>query len=233
MPKKLNLEGQRFGRLLVVSEAERYVMPSGYKARKWNCVCDCGVEKQILQNSLTNGLTVSCGCYRIEQLPSNRESAKGLRIGCDRSDNRYNVWSMMIQRCYEKNHDNFDLYGGAGKVVCERWLEPNGKGFLNFCEDMGERPEGTTLDRINNELSYFPENCRWTTQLTQVINRGMSKNNTSGCKGVTWHTSYGKWCAQIGVNYSNIVLGYFDDWFEAVCARKSGEILYFKEHLDG
>ncbi len=232
MGKKLNLKGEKFGRLLVVNEAPRYVMPSGYKARKWNCICDCGVEKEIFQNALTTGATQSCGCYRIDQLPSNRDSAKGLRIGCDRSDNRYNVWSMMIQRCYEKNHGNFELYGAVGKLVCDRWLEPRGQGFVNFCQDMGERPEGTSLDRIDNEGSYSPENCRWANQTTQNINRGTNKNNTSGCKGVTWHNDCGKWCAQLAYDYKNIYLGLFQDWFEAVCARKSAEIKYFKGHLE-
>lgn len=232
MPPRLDLSGKKFGRWTVVDEAPSVAMPSRGTARKWNCVCECGIIRAVFQSSLSSGMSVSCGCYRLEQLPSNRDSAKGLRIGCNRSDNRYNVWSMMIQRCYEKNHDNFELYGALGKFVCERWLEPKGQGFLNFCEDMGERPLGTSLDRIDNKGSYEPENCRWADQTTQNINRGTNRNNTSGCKGVTWHSECSKWCAQIGVNYSNIVLGYFEDWFEAVCARKSGEITYFKAKLE-
>lgn len=228
MGKKLDLTDKKFGRLLVISEAPKYIMPSGYKARKWNCICDCGAEREVFQNSLTTGVTQSCGCYRIEQLPSNRDSAKGLRTGCDRSDPRYNVWSMMVQRCYEKNHDSYKIYGGVGKLVCERWLGKGAVGFKSFCEDMGERPEGFKLDRINNDLGYYPENCRWVADKTSVINRGLSRNNTSGVKGVTWHDHYGRWCAQIGVDYSNVILGYYEDWFDAVCARKSGELVYFK-----
>ncbi|QDP50286.1 MAG: hypothetical protein Tp178MES00d2C33159851_76 [Prokaryotic dsDNA virus sp.] len=228
MGKKLDLTGKRFGRLAVISEAPKHTMPSGYKARKWRCVCDCGVEREIFQTALTSGVTQSCGCYRIEQLPTNRESAKGLRTGCDRTDYRYNVWSMMIQRCYEKNHDSYGIYGAAGKTVCDRWLERGARGFKNFCEDMGERPKGFKLDRRDNSLGYSPDNCRWVNDKVSVINRGLSSNNTSGVKGVIWHEHYNRWCAQIGVDYTNVVLGYYVDWFDAVCARKSGELVYFK-----
>lgn len=231
MPPKLELKGKRFNRLMVVSEADSVRMPSGGLARKWECLCDCGNTKVVFQNALTTGATNSCGCYQLEQVPANRESARGLRVGCDRSDYRYNVWSMMIQRCYEKNHDSYETYGAVGKTVCERWLEKNADGFKNFCEDMGERPEGFKLDRKDNALSYTPENCRWVPDKTSVINRGISRNNTSGVKGVTWHEHYGRWCAQIGVDYTNVVLGYYSDWFEAVCSRKSGELIYFKDHL--
>lgn len=232
MAKKLNLESSRFGRLLVINEADKYVMPSGYKARKWNCICDCGEQREVFQNALTTGRTQSCGCLHRVSIPAHREGAQFLRVNCDRSDNRYNVWSMMIQRCYEKNHDNFVLYGAIGKTVCDSWIEPYGKGFSNFCEDMGERPVGMTLDRIDNTLGYFPENCRWADQTTQTINRGTNKNNTSGCKGVTWNTKLSKWCAQLAYEYKNIYLGLYEDWFEAVCARKSAEVKYFKVHLE-
>jgi len=231
MPPRLELTGKKFGRWTVLGEAESVAMPSRTTARKWSCICDCGTIREVFQSGLSSGASTSCGCFRVEQLPSNRESAKGLRIGCDRDDNRYNVWSMMIQRCYEKNHDSYEIYGGVGKSVCDRWLEKNAVGFKNFCEDMGERPAGYKLDRKNNDLGYFPENCRWVNDTTSVINRGLSRNNTSGVKGVTWNESYGKWVAQIGVNYSCVVLGYYDDWFEAVCSRKSGELKYFKEAL--
>jgi len=225
---KLEIIGERFGRLTVESEVDPHVTPSGYRTRRYLCACDCGKEKVVLQNALRSGATQSCGCYRIDQLPVNRFSAKGLRTGCDRADYRYNVWSMMIQRCYEKNHDSYDAYGAIGKIVCDRWLEKRAAGFRNFCEDMGERPEGFKLDRKDNDLGYFPENCRWVADKTSVINRGLSRNNTSGVKGVTWHEKYGHWCAQIGVDYTNIVLGYYSDWFDAVCARKAGELIYFK-----
>ena len=231
MPPKLDLNGKRFNRLMVVNEAESVRMLSGGLARKWNCLCDCGNTKVVFQNALTTGATNSCGCYQLEQVPANRESARGLRIGCDRSDYRYNVWSMMIQRCYEKNHDSYEAYGAVGKTVCGRWLEKNAIGFKNFCDDMGERPGGFKLDRRDNTLSYTPENCRWVPDKTSVINRGLSRNNTSGVKGVTWHEHYGRWCAQIGVDYNNVVLGYYSDWFDAVCSRKSGELIYFKDHL--
>jgi len=75
----------------------------------------------------------------------------------------YRSYNHMIQRCCNKWHHNYALYGGRGITVCDRWLEP-GMGIHNFIEDMGERPEGTELDRINNDLGYFKENCRWATR---------------------------------------------------------------------
>lgn len=225
---KLQIIGDRFGRLTVREEVDPHVTPSGNKTRRYLCVCDCGKDKVVLQNALRSGATQSCGCLQAESVPCPREGAKGLRVGCDRKDYRYNVWSMMIQRCYEENHDSYEDYGAKGKLVCDRWLEKSSVGFNNFCDDMGERPEGYKLDRIDNSLGYYPENCRWVADKTSVINRGLSRNNTSGVKGVTWHEHCGRWCAQIGVDYSNVTLGYYEDWFDAVCARKSGELIYFK-----
>jgi hypothetical protein len=228
---KLQLIGQRFGRLVVKEELDPYVAPSsGKKTRKYLCECDCGNKRHVLQNALRSGASQSCGCYRTERIPSNRDSARGLRVGCDRKDPRYNVWSMMIQRCYEKNHDSYDRYGEAGKTVCGRWLEKNSIGFKNFCNDMGERPDGYKLDRRDNSLGYSPENCRWVNDDVSVFNRGLSKNNTSGVKGVVFDSRLGKWSARIGLNYKLIYLGISEDWFEAVCLRKSAELKYYKEY---
>lgn len=229
MTKRILFIGEKYGALTVLREVEPHITPSGHKTRKWLCACECGNEKEVLQNALRSGATKSCGCARYQTRKSKNEVTKQLRVGCDREDDRYNVWSMMIQRCYEENHDSYPNYGGEGKVVCERWLEKFGVGFLNFCQDMGPRPSGSKLDRVDNDLSYFAENCRWADDPLSVYNRGVSKNNTSGCKGVTWSDVAGKWQAQLGLDYENINLGYYSDWFEAVCARKSGELIYYKD----
>lgn len=83
----------------------------------------------------------------------------------------YPIWNSMRQRCYCLKRKDYHNYGGRGIKVCSRWQEPDGKGFLNFIEDVGPRPEGYTLDRIDNDRDYGPDNCRWTTQSYQCRNR--------------------------------------------------------------
>ena len=155
-----------------------------------------------------------------------------LRVGCDRTDPRYNPWSGMIQRCYNVGNVSYIRYGERGTTVCPRWLAPYGEGFKAFCTDMGPRPDSTSLDRRDNTKGYSAENCRWASQQVQQMNRGLNKNNTSGCKGVLWSKTHKKWKAQIAYNYKTIYLGLFSDIFEAICARKSAENRYFAPSLE-
>ena len=222
---RMNIIGEVYGNLTVKEELEPYVSPQGLKTRKYKCSCTCGATLIALQNGLRSG-SLRCKC---EHYPKRKDT---LHIGCDRQDTRYNVWAMMVQRCNNPAHTSYQTYGGAGIVVCDLWLEPRGQGFMNFCEDMGERPLNYKLDRKDNSKGYYKENCRWVSDLVSVLNRGLGKNNTSGCKGVIWHNECSKWQAQLGFNYKSINLGLYEDWFEAVCARKSGENKYYKEVLD-
>lgn len=89
----------------------------------------------------------------------------------------YGTWSAMLKRCFNSNHSHFHRYGGRGITVCERWMN-----FENFAKDMGSRPEGMTLDRINNDSNYSPDNCRWASQLEQVKNRNFHKHLFNGKK---------------------------------------------------
>lgn len=155
-----DITNQRFGSLVAISRSE-----SGINgATAWYCACDCGNTKLVRLCSLRTGNTKSCGCGKAAANRS-RESNHGLR-----KSGAYKSWSMMLQRCTNPKDPNYRRYGGAGITVCARWLD-----FRCFYEDMGERPAGLTLDRINNLVGYEPSNCRWASRLTQSRNRDIAK----------------------------------------------------------
>lgn len=123
----------------------------------------------------------------------------------------YHTWNGMIQRCENPKNSNYPQYGGKGIVVCERWSSLNPKGFENFIEDMGNRPKGTTLDRIDTYSGYSKNNCRWATKRTQQNNRRTNRNNTSGVSGVQWSKNPSCWVANIFLNGKNIVIGRYSN----------------------
>lgn len=134
--------------------------------RNWKCICDCGKEFVARFNNLKLH-TKSCGCLRRENFRRLGLLSKthGHSSGGKRSPT-YQTWSSMIDRCTRNKHSHFARYGGRGISVCDRWMK-----FENFFEDMGERPYGMTLDRIDNDDGYSIHNCRWSTDLTQANNR--------------------------------------------------------------
>ncbi|WP_199570603.1 hypothetical protein [Streptomyces murinus] len=126
--------------------------------KRVQCRCDCGNDHSLLFKEW--GRTQSCGCLR------NERSAERLTRHGHKSSPLYASWAQMIQRCTNPDHKQWANYGGRGITVCERWLD-----FPNFLADMGERPAGLTLDRIDNNRSYEPGNCRWADVSTQNSNR--------------------------------------------------------------
>ncbi len=162
-----DLAGQVFGRLLVVSRADNV----GAKVA-WLCQCACGSEKIVMATNLLAGTTVSCGCLRSEH-QSARIAKRNLRHGHNRSGQEsrtHKSWVSMLTRCGNPNHKSFASYGGRGIQVCARW-----KRFENFLADMGERPDGKTLDRIDVNGNYEPANCRWATPSEQQKNKRGSR----------------------------------------------------------
>lgn len=149
--------GEIFGRLTVKAPA----IHGSNGLSKWICVCACGKENTYFASNLRRGGTTSCGCQHDEDL-GNRSRTHGKR-----KTTEYNIWLGLRARCENPNSPAYASYGGRGISVSERWSSS----FENFYEDMGPRPSsGHSVDRINNDGPYAPDNCRWATELEQKRN---------------------------------------------------------------
>lgn len=175
-PRFQDLTGRIFGRFFVLCFSGKVV-----NKFIWKCRCQCGNIKTIRGNDLKQGRTQSCGCLHIEKIT---------RHGQYKS-RTYTTWQCMIRRCQNKTDPGFYNYGNRGITVCERW-----KNFNNFLLDMGHRPEGKSIDRINNSLGYFPGNCRWATSREQSQNR--RDNNVLTFNGITLCLE--EWARRIGIS---------------------------------
>jgi hypothetical protein len=150
---KIDLTGQRFGRLVALKEIGR---ANGFVL--WLCRCDCGSKTKVLSGNLRSGHSRSCGCMKGH--PTHGHARNYTHTPTFKS------WHSMLQRCDNPNRKGYKHWGGRGITVCERWRK-----FENFLADMGERPPGLSIDRIDNDRGYFPGNCRWATRSQQNSNQ--------------------------------------------------------------
>lgn len=161
--KRLEIKtGDRFQRLTILNEEKQIG-----KNRYFKCRCDCGnITIKRLSNIKNDGIK-SCGCILKEINIKHKHSTN------NKNTITYNSWRCMKQRCKNPNAIDYKDYGGRGITICERWLNS----FQNFLEDMGERPEDKTLDRINNNGNYELSNCRWATHKQQRKNQRINVRN--------------------------------------------------------
>lgn len=210
-----DMEGKRFGRLIVESFAG-WIETKTSRVSTWSCVCDCGNTIVMRRSYLVTTPTPSCGCYRSEVL-------RELRTTHGQTGSpTYISWMKMKERCNLKSYAEQEYYQDRGITVCPEWNES----FEKFLEDMGERPEGTTLDRINSDLGYYKENCRWADLTTQSYNRRKRADNSSGRTGVYLRED-GTYEARIGYYGENILLASKVSYKDAVKAREEAEIKYY------
>ena len=146
-----DLSGKRFGALLVLSRAEN----DKNRHARWNCKCDCGKELVVSSSALLNNNQKSCGCDR------NNAGLSKTRL--------YKIWCNMKQRCYNNNNTDYKNYGGRGIIICDDWLY-DFKKFYNWSLQNGYN-DLLSIDRINVDGNYDPQNCRWATAKEQANNR--------------------------------------------------------------
>lgn len=196
---KIITPGMKYTLLTIESE----VMPRT-NPRRFNCVCVCGKRTVVTRNNLSREHTRSCGCL---QASSRKYGAivhgHSIRNADGAPTSTYTCWASMLQRCRDPKASSYKYYGARGIRVCRRWQK-----FENFLSDMGEKPEGLSIDRISNDLGYFKGNCRWQSRLEQSNNRRCNVRLVLEGKSLT----VTQWSRQKNISASAIYLRLKRGW---------------------
>ena len=183
--KQLNLTGERFGKLVAI----KTIGKNKNGAYLWQCKCDCGNEIIANVGNLKNGHTKSCGCLRVDRCKTNftKHGLEHTRL--------YGIWSDMRLRCYDEKNIAYHRYGGRGITICDEWKN-DVKAFYDWATANGYK-DSLTIDRIDNDGNYCPENCRWATVKEQASNRRSNILVTHNGKTQTMK----KWANEVGTPY--------------------------------
>ena len=199
MSKRIEMAGRKFGRLTVLERTADYVLPSGQRQLMWKCVCDCGNTVTVSGHALRKGNTQSCGCYKMDVLMERN-------IKYEHQNRRlYDIWQGMVYRCTSPKSTHFERYGGRGISVCQQWMDFDA--FAEWALAHGYADD-LTIDRIDNDAGYSPNNCRW-------VNRKEQANNRSDCQFIN-HDGDRQTIAQLadahGLSYSTLYRRLADGW---------------------
>jgi hypothetical protein len=197
--KVLNINdqiGKVYGRWVIVSIGNFRCYSKGW-IKYVNCRCICGNEKEVELNSLKRGKSTSCGCYNSE-IASKTGTTHGFLVGLKgKHSSDYEIWIKMKGRCFNSNDSSYQNYGGRGITVCDSWINS----FENFITDLGKRPNRNySLERIDSDKSYYPENCKW-------ILKSQQSRNTRRTIKITYlgkTMCLAEWCKELQLNYSTI-----------------------------
>lgn len=200
-----DITGKVSGRLTAVKSLDKSPNGDFY----WECLCECGQTAKVTIGNFNFGHTLSCGCLGQAHPFAGTPTHQSWRKMQDRT--RYEE--------YAEFHGDVD--------VCERWDVRKGGSFDNFFEDMGERPFGTSLNRVNGAKIYSPETCEWATYSLQSYDTKRHKDNTSGRTGVRWREERGVWEARIAKDSEQIIVYYGPSFEEAVKSREEAELKYY------
>lgn len=191
---RVDLTGQKFGDWTVLGRG----IPRGPEGRRWLCRCVCGAENEVTKYNLQKGISTGCGCAR------DRRFAERLVTHNRSKTPEYTIWSAMKQRCLNPNVKKYDLYGGRGITVCERWEAS----FEAFYADMGPRPDGHSIERIDGDGNYEPGNCHWAPIKAQ--NRNTARNHFLTYAGET--LTIAEWAERTGISYRTLHGRVADGW---------------------
>ena len=211
-----NFAGKVFGRLTTI----KYSHMSKNSAQYWECLCSCGNTKVIARSSLLRGISISCGCFKRDQTSQRCLIHGQAKTNTKEPTKTYIVWGGIIARLRRPPGKSY-----IGLTVSDEWMQ-----FSNFLRDMGEVPEGKTIDRIDNTKGYSKENTRWATQQEQCRNTRKSFNKKSSIyKGVCFLKTKKTWKAEITIDYKRFFLGTFKTELEAGLAYNEAAKKHFGE----
>lgn len=192
MPKRKDITGLRSGRLVALEFDTFARFPSGVRYEKWRCKCDCGSYVSVNKKNLMAGLSRSCGCVNAEA------NARRLTTHGDRKSRLYNTWCNIKSRCYNPENQDFDRYGGRGISMFEPWRD-NYLEFKDWAIENGYN-DSLTIDRINVDGNYCPDNCRWVDMVVQANNR----SNTIYIEYNGEIHTCAEWSKITGINYDTL-----------------------------